>query len=163
MAGEEGLHLSCGGFDSHGLNKMKRNKKYSERFNKMFNFFFMINKKGLVTFCGTKTDIEFDINGIGSKECFMKFENGFYRNKKIVTNHPNILKSVLIGKKGWSLWVDEWTNGVVDFTFTENEIFNIFEDKGIEIPENLLIDFYKKIDKKKEIRNKKYLLEISKL
>lgn len=120
----------------------------------MFIFFFLLNKRGLIDFCGTSTIIHFDINGLDCKECFRLHEDGFYKGgKPIITRHPNILKSVLIGKKGWGLWVDQWSEGIVDWSFTKDEILNEFSIRGIEIPDSFLKEFNNLIDKKKNIRN----------
>ena len=89
--------------------------------------------------------------------------DGYYKGgKSIITRHPNIVKSVLIGKKGWGLWVDQWTEGIVDWTFTKEELLNEFVKVDIEIPESFLKDFENTIEKKKRIRNLKYLEELRK-
>lgn len=53
------------------------------------------------------------------------------------------------------MWVQEWTDGIVECTFTKGEILSQFED--IEIPESFLNDFENVLNKKKMIRNQKYL------
>jgi len=53
------------------------------------------------------------------------------------------------------LWVQEWTDGIVEWTFTKEEILSQFED--IEIPESFLNDFENVLQRKKRIRNQKYL------
>jgi hypothetical protein len=75
--------------------------------------------------------------------------------KTIKSRHSNILRSVLIAKKSWGLWVQEWTDGIVDWTFTKEEILSKFD--GIEIPESFMNDFENVLHKKKMIRNQKYL------
>jgi hypothetical protein len=70
------------------------------------------------------------------------------------------MESVIRGKKAWGLWLDQWTDGIVDWTFTRQEILNIFEEKNIKIPESFLKDFDNRLEKKKRIRNLKYLEEI---
>ena len=127
----------------------------------MFTFFFTVNRSGIITFCGSIIEVEFDPNGVSGKECFRLYEDGFYKNgKPIVTRHPNIVKSVLIGKKGWGLWVDQWTEGIVDWTFTKEEILEEFEKLDIEIPESFLKDFNNTIERKKKKRNLRYLEEL---
>jgi len=129
----------------------------------MFSFFLKVNRSGLITFCGSIITVDFDPNGISSKECFRLYEDGHYKNgKPIVTRHSNIVKSVLIGKKGWGLWVDQWTEGIVDWTFTKEEILGEFEKLEIEIPESFLKDFDNTIERKKRKRNLKYLEELKK-
>ncbi len=99
------------------------------------------------------------MNGDEGKYCFRKLENGQCRNEdgEIIptTRHPNILKSVMIGKKSWGLWVDTWSDGIVDWTFTLEEILEEFSSRNIEIPDSFLLDFKNRIQKKKEIRNQK--------
>jgi RIO-like serine/threonine protein kinase len=62
--------------------------------------------------------------------------------------HPNILKGVIMGKKSWGLWLQQWTDGIVEGSFTEREILNEFTSKGIKIPEPLMIDWDNVIIKK---------------
>jgi len=62
--------------------------------------------------------------------------------------HPNILKGVLIGKKSWGLWRNEWSDGISEGLFTKEEIIQQFKDCNIEIPESLLTDFHNTIHKK---------------
>ena len=78
----------------------------------------------------------------------------------MVTRHPNILRGVVIGKKAWGLWIDQWSDGIVDWTFTLEEILKEFEDRNIVIPESLLKDFHNRILKKKVKRDD---LEIERL
>jgi hypothetical protein len=78
----------------------------------------------------------------------MKFDNGQYKGKDIVSRHPNIVKSVIVGKKSWGLWVDQWSDGIVDGDFRLQEILEEFEIKGIIIPEPLMNDFNNRISKK---------------
>ncbi len=66
------------------------------------------------------------------------------------------MKGVITGKKSWGLWVDQWSDGIVDWTFTKEEILEEFQKRNIQIPSSLLKDFENRIEKKKEIRNRKY-------
>lgn len=136
-------------------------QKYSDSFNKMFNFFFQINRTGLITFNGSsvesKNKIVFDPNGDEVKFCFRKIENGQYKiGQEIRTKHSNILRSVLVGKSGWGLWRDQWTDGIVDWTFTKEEILQTFIERNIEIPTPLLKEFDDFLERKKQKRNQKY-------
>lgn len=72
-----------------------------------------------------------------------------------ITRHPNILRAVVIGKKSLGLWIDQWSDGIVEHSFTLEEILEEFSSKNIEIPECFLLDFKNRIQKKKEIRNQK--------
>lgn len=77
----------------------------------------------------------------------MDFDNG-KKLKEIYTRHPNILKGVIIGKKSWGLWLNEWTDGIVEGSFTEREILNEFKIRGIKIPDSLLKDWNNNIIRK---------------
>ena len=107
-------------------------------------------RSGILTFCGSSVDIDFDVYGIEGKMTFRKYDNGQYQQgkqqgKQIITRHPNIVKAVITGKKSWGLWVNEWSDGIVEGTFTQKEILQQFEDNGIVIPESLLKDFDNRI------------------
>jgi len=109
----------------------------------MFNFYFKVVKTGLITFCGSEVNVEFDIKGYNGKECFERFDDGQYsKGGKIITKHPNIVKAVIIGKKGWGLWRNQWIEGIKEGSFTKYEIFQEFEKRKIEIPESLMKEFY---------------------
>jgi len=123
----------------------------------MFEFYFKITRTGLITFCGDIVKVNFDVNGSDGKFSFREYDNGRFKNTIPISRHPNILKSVLIGKKGWGLWVSQWTEGIVDWTFTKEEILKEFTDRNIEIPEPLMLEWDKLIIKKKQIRNENYL------
>lgn len=128
----------------------------------MFFFFFSLNRTGLIDFCGTPVNIIYDKDGPDCKEGFRLYEDGFYKNGKPITSrHPNILKSVIIGKRGWGLWVKEWTDGIVEWSFTEEEILNEFKKRNIKIPEPFLIEFYNLLHKKKTKRNEEYLKKLN--
>jgi hypothetical protein len=90
------------------------------------------------------------------------YDDGYYSKgkNKMVSSQPRIMESVIRGKKAWGLWLDQWTDGIVDWTFTRQEILNIFEEKNIKIPESFLKDFDNRLEKKKRIRNLKYLEEL---
>lgn len=116
----------------------------------MFNFFYQINRSGLITFCGSNIEsrnkIVFDPNGDEGKYCFRKIENGQYKpDEEIKTRHPNILRSVLIGKKGWGLFVNEWSMGISEGSFLKREILEEFSNRKIDIPRSLFIDFENRI------------------
>lgn len=131
---------------------------YSDNFNEIFNFFLSSYRKGILTFCGSIVNVEFDVNESEGKNTFRKFDNGQYSGgKPIVTRHPNIVKAVIVGKKSWGLWSNTWAEGVVDWSFTKEEILNEFSSKNIIIPEPLLKDFENKIQTLKIKRNDKLL------
>lgn len=123
----------------------------------MFTFFLQGYRSGMISFCGSIVETEFDVNGDEGKFCFRKLENGEYGPGEIpISRHSNILKGVITGKKGWGLWVDQWSDGICDWTFTEEEILGEFQKRNIQIPEPLLKDFRNRINKKKRIRNQNY-------
>lgn len=123
--------------------------KYSDNFNEIFNFFLSSYRKGILTFCGSIVNVEFDVNESEGKNTFRKFDNGQYSGgKPIVTRHPNIVKAVIIGKKSFGLWCDQWADGIVEGTFLKREIIQEFESKGIIIPNSLMKDFEDRIYRK---------------
>lgn len=106
------------------------------------------NRCGILQFCGSDTKVEFDVDGDEGKYCFRKLENGQFKNGEVPkTRHPNILRSVMIGKKSLGLWIKEWSQGINDFSFTREEILNEFKKFNIEIPESFLKDFDNVIEK----------------
>ena len=123
----------------------------------MFNFYLKINRSGLITFCGIDVKVKFDINSSDGKFGFREYDNGMFKNKIPTSKHPNILKSVIIGKKGWGLWLNTWSEGIVDFCFTKDEIINEFTKRNVEIPEPLMKDFNNRIEMLKVKRNQNYL------
>jgi hypothetical protein len=128
----------------------------------MFNFYLQIYRKGVINFCGSGVEVEYDEDSSDGKFAFREYDNGRFKYKTPKTKHPNILKGVIIGKKGWGLWVEQWSQGIAEWTFTKEEILNEFEKQGIQIPEPLMLEWDKLIDKKKRIRNEKYLSELTK-
>lgn len=139
-----------------GSRKHRRLKKYSKNFNEMFTFFLRSYRSGVLDFSGSIVEVEFEQDGDEGKFCFRKTENGeIKRNEVIKTRHPNIVFAVVTGKRSWGLWVDQWSDGIVDWTFTEEEILGEFRKRGIQIPEPLLKDFRNRVNKKKRIRNQK--------
>ena len=93
------------------------------------------------------------------KESFRMYDDGQFKFKIPQSKHPNILKGVIIGKKSWGLFLQEWTNGICEWCFTEEEILSQFTENGIKIPESFLLDFRNTLERKKLKRNKKYLEE----
>lgn len=104
----------------------------------------------LITFCGSEVKVVFDVNGLDGKNCFNNYENGFYKNKEtIITRHPNIVRGVITSKKGWGLWVKEWSSGISEGLFSKDDILNEFEMRNIKLPDFLLLEFDNLIEKKK--------------
>jgi hypothetical protein len=123
----------------------------------MFSFFLKGYRSGILEFTGSIIETEFDPNEEEGKFCFRQIENGeIKRNNIIKTRHPNIVKAVVSGKRSFGLWVDQWSDGIVDWSFTEEEILGEFQKRNIKIPKPLLVDFYNRIDKKKRKRNLEY-------
>ena len=123
----------------------------------MFNFFLKCYRKGILTFSGSMLEVERDDNEGDGKFCFRKYDNGEYKFVNPKSRHPNILYGVITGKKSWGLWLDQWTDGIIDWTFTKEEILGTFKESGIEIPEPLLKDFNNTLERKRIKRNEKYL------
>jgi hypothetical protein len=55
---------------------------------------------------------------------------------------------VIVGKKSWGLWCDQWGDGIAEGTFLKREIIEEFENKGIKIPDSLMKDFEDRIYRK---------------
>jgi hypothetical protein len=128
----------------------------------MFEFFFKIHRSGLIDFCGAIVNIDFDINGSDGKFAFREYDNGRFKFINPITKHPNILKSVICGKKGWGLWLNTWCEGIVEWSFTKEEILNEFSVRGIIIPKPLMNDFENRLETMKHKRNLKYLEDLKK-
>lgn len=129
----------------------------------MFYFFLNSHRKGILTFSGTEDfSVEYKQDGYESRYCFRKYDNGDYKNKIIYTKHPNILFSVIKGKKSWGLWLNEYSDGIVDCIFTIDEIKGEFDKHNIKVPDPLWKDFLNTISRKKKIRNQKYYNELTK-
>jgi hypothetical protein len=129
----------------------------------MFSFFLKSYRSGILEFTGSIIETEFDPNGEEGKFCFRQIENGeIKRNNIIKTRHPNVVKAVVSGKRSFGLWVDQWSDGIVDWSFTEEEILGEFQKRNIKIPKPLLRDFYNRIDKKKRKRNLEYFEMLNK-
>jgi len=111
----------------------------------MFTFFLKSYRCGILDFCGVEVITHYDKNGRDGKFCFKNFDNGVYTKTQvhegIHTKHPNVLKGVIIGKKGWGLWKNQWCEGISDSLFTISEILEEFEQHNIKIPEPLMKDF----------------------
>jgi len=56
----------------------------------------------------------------------------------------------LIGKKGWGLWIKQWSQGIGEGTFTKYEILMEFEKRNIVIPKPLMKDFEHNILKERK-------------
>ena len=132
-----------------GSRNDRKLKKYSDKFNKMFDFYLKIQRSGLITFCGSNFVVDHDQNGSDAKFAFREYDNGRFKFINPKSRHPNILKAVITGKKGWGLWVNEWTDGITECSFTKYEILKQFEDKGIVIPECLKKEFEDRLWKKR--------------
>lgn len=85
---------------------------------------------------------------------FKKYENGEYTKTQlystgIETKHPNLFRVLVMTKKSWGLWKNQWAEGVIEGTFLRSEIISIFEDRHIKIPEPFLNDFLNTVRKGK--------------
>ncbi len=59
---------------------------------------------------------------------------------------------MIIGKKSWGLFLQEWTDGISEGSFTREEILFEFEKNNIKIPESLLKDFYNTLYRKRKLK-----------
>jgi hypothetical protein len=144
--------------DKKGSRLDRKLSKYSNNFNEIFTFFLQSYRHGILTFCGSHVNVEFDVDEIEGKNTFRKFDNGQYKNGlPIITRHPNIVKGVIIGKKAWGLWLNNWAEGIVDWTFTKEEIIEQFTRVGIKVPDSLMKDFDNRVWKLKMKRNDGYM------
>lgn len=139
---------------SSGLTREeKRRLRYTDHFNEIFWFFLKSYRCKILDFCGSEVLTRFDKSGKGSKYCFKGFDNGIYSKEEIFlgikTFQPNTLKGVIIGKKSWGLWKNEWSSGISEGLFTKEEIVNEFTKHNIKIPDSLMLDFDNTIHKKK--------------
>lgn len=107
----------------------------------MFDFYLSVYRSGIITFCGVEVNVDFDVNGSDGKFGFREYDNGRFKNTTPKSRHPNILKAVIIGKKGWGLLIKEWGGGIGSGLFTKYEFFEIFKSHNIIIPDSLLIEF----------------------
>lgn len=62
---------------------------------------------------------------------------------------------MIIGKKSWGLFLDQWTDGISDGLFTKYEILDEFKNRDIIIPESFLLDFENRLYKKRQKRFEK--------
>lgn len=136
-----------------GSRRHRKLKRYSDGFNEMFSFFYLVSRTGLIEFCGSKIEVEYDPEGKEAKLVFREFENGLYgQGKKIITRHPNVLRHVLMGKRGWGLWRQLWSEGIGEGLFTKHEILEEFEVRKISWPEPMLTEFENNIWKERKRR-----------
>lgn len=137
---------------------MRKLKKYSDGFNEKFLFFLKSYRCGILTFCGEdvrckqlkKGDV--NPNGIispSSKEGFRLYDDGYFKTRELSSYQPRILECVIKSKKSWGLWVNQWSDGIAEGSFTVDEIVNEFELRGIKIPDSFMKDFLNAISRKK--------------
>lgn len=120
-------------------------------------------RTGLLSFCGEDVQVEFDPNGVISKEGFRLYDDGHFKmGKTIKSKHPNILRSVIIGKKSWGLWLNQWSEGINEWSFTLDEILEEFRIRDITIPESFLNDFKNRIKSLRQKRLNDYWDELQK-
>lgn len=139
-----------------GTKHLRKLKRYSDKFNEIFNFFLNSYRKKILTFCGSEVRVLFDKESPESKEIYRLYENGNYQqNKPMFSRQNNVLEAVIIAKKSWGLHVSEWTDGINEWCLTPEEVIQQFTDVGITIPEPLLKDFYNTIERKRQKRLQK--------
>lgn len=141
-----------------GTQHRRKLNRYSDNFNNMFNFLLRSYRSGILTFSGSTFKVTQDLKSDECKMCFRRYDNGDYRNIDVIyTRHPNVLKAIINAKKSLGLWIDQWSDGIVECNFTLDDILSEFGDKNIEIPLSILNDFKNRIDKKKRLKYGKEL------
>lgn len=119
----------------------------AERFTQYYDFFKKSYNTGIIDFTGTlPIKIIYSPLADSARRCFLRFNNGEYPKEVILEtgiqcSEPEELASVIMGKKGWGLWLKEWGSGIGEFLFEESEILDQFYTNDIQIPEKLLTDF----------------------
>lgn len=129
----------------------------------MFDFYLSVYRSDIITFCGVNVEVDFDVNSSDGKFGFREYDNGRFKYRNPISRHPNILRGVIIGKKGWGLWLNTWSEGIVEWSFKKEEILEEFDKRNIEIPEQLMRDFDNRIDQLKKKRNLEYCQQIKTL
>ena len=133
--------------------------RYSDSYNELFNFFLNSYRKGLLNFAGVDVDVDVIFNSEGgtAKEIMRWYETGAFSDKPIVSRQNNILRGVIIGKKSFGLHVKMWSEGIADGDFAIREILDVFNDRGIKMPDSLLAGFENEVLKRKTTKNEAYL------
>lgn len=137
--------------------KERKMMKYSNNYNEMFNFFLKGYRSGILSFCGSNVDVIYNPHSEDGKFSFRMFDNGQFKLKQIESIHPNILKGVITGKKGWGLWKTEFAMGIAECNFTKDEILIQFEENGIKIPDVFMKELDNEIERFKIKRYEEYL------
>lgn len=128
-------------------------EKYSDGFNENFRFFFLLSRRGLIDFCGERIAIEkTNDRKMTARHCFKLYEDGRYgMGKTIQCCQPNIMRHVMMGKKGWGLWRGQWSEGVGHRLFRKEDIMEEFEKRSIVIPDCFMKEFDNAIEKEKRM------------
>lgn len=139
-------------------------EKYSDGFNENFRFFFLLSRRGLIEFCGEKIVVlPSNDRKLTAKHCFRLFEDGRYGREKVVECcQPNVMRHVLMGKKGWGLWTREFSLGIADCDFRKDEIMEEFHEMKIQVPKCFMDEFENRIWKCKLMRYERTLRELGK-
>jgi hypothetical protein len=137
----------------HGLGTRhtRKLKRYSDNFNRSFLFFVQLYRKDIVRFCGKKVEVFRNEQADEARFVFREYDDGKYKpslQRKMETRQPNLLNAAIVGKAGWGLWVDQWSDGIVEGSFTIREILDIFKERGVVVPESFLTEFYNVIHRK---------------
>lgn len=136
-----------------GTRHQRKLRKFSDGFNENFSFFLCSYRSGLLTFCGENVQVQYEHDAVDCKEGFRLYDDGQFKHSDVITSkHPNILRAVIVGKKSWGLFLDQWTDGIADWCFTRDEILDEFKNRNITIPECFLKDFDNRLEKKKRKR-----------
>jgi len=133
-----------------GLTRHQRKlSKHNNQFNELFNFYVTCHIDGILSFCGSDVITAYDKLSFNAKLSFKLYENNEFNDANIITStEPNILRHAILGKRSWGLWLNEWTDGINEGSFTKNEILSEFKRRNIMIPASLLMDFNNTLYKK---------------
>lgn len=127
------------------------------KFKLLFNFYVDSYNKGILTFCGSDVITTYNKLAFDAKMTFKLYENGMFNNlEKIETTEPELLRQAILGKRSWGLWLNEWSAGIAESTFTKFEIIHEFNKLGIKLPTSLNIDFDNTIYRKRKTSKLKY-------
>lgn len=113
-------------------------RKHSENFLVSARFYLKFYRN-VSDFAGVNIVINYDKKGEDALTVFKEYENGLYKIKPIITKHPNLLKSLIGGKKAWGLQLNQWAEGVSQSLFSPKDIL---DGVNIHIPTSFLGDFY---------------------
>ncbi|NBO22909.1 hypothetical protein EBU94_06195, partial [bacterium] len=110
-------------------------------------FFYANVYRNLSDFSGDIISFEYDEKSKDALALFMDYENGLLKGENVIkTKHPNILRSLVLGKKAWGLQANEWIDGIAQCLFLRSETI---QSVGFNIPKSFTQDFENRLYKKR--------------